>query len=92
MLSNYTIRRHVKLPPSRIVTSQNILPNVNHEIFRLTTSPSLDNSHTPIVIFLFLSFRRVLNVIYSFLGNSPASEYEVYFIHLPMKMEPIVSS
>jgi len=24
--------------------------------------------------FLFLSFRRVLNVIYSFLGNSPASE------------------
>ena len=25
--------------------------------------------------FLFLSFRRVLNVIYSFLGNSPASEF-----------------
>ena len=24
---------------------------------------------------LFLSFRRVLNVIYSFLGNSPASEF-----------------
>jgi len=24
--------------------------------------------------FLFLSFRRVVNVIYSFLGNSPASE------------------
>ena len=35
--------------------------------------------------FLFLSFRRVLNVICSFLGNS-------YFIDLPMKMEPIVSS
>ena len=34
---------------------------------------------------MFLSFRLVLNVIYSFLGNS-------YFIHLPMKMEPIVSS
>jgi len=27
------------------------------------------------VIFLFLSFRRVLNVICSFLGNSPASEF-----------------
>ena len=26
-------------------------------------------------VFLFLSFRRVLNVIYSFLGNSPASEF-----------------
>ena len=25
--------------------------------------------------FLFLSFRRVLNVICSFLGNSPASEF-----------------
>jgi len=25
--------------------------------------------------FLFLSFRRVLNVIDSFLGNSPASEF-----------------
>ena len=25
--------------------------------------------------FLFLSFRRVLNVNYSFLGNSPASEF-----------------
>jgi len=25
--------------------------------------------------FLFLSFRRVLNVIYSFLGNSPSSEF-----------------
>jgi len=25
--------------------------------------------------FLFLSFRRVLDVIYSFLGNSPASEF-----------------
>ena len=25
--------------------------------------------------FLFLSFRCVLNVIYSFLGNSPASEF-----------------
>ena len=25
--------------------------------------------------FLFLSFSRVLNVIYSFLGNSPASEF-----------------
>ena len=24
---------------------------------------------------LFLSFHRVLNVIYSFLGNSPASEF-----------------
>ena len=28
-----------------------------------------------IIIILFLSFRRVLNVIYSFLGNSPASEF-----------------
>ena len=27
------------------------------------------------ISFLFLSFRRVLNVIYSFLGNSPASEF-----------------
>jgi len=27
------------------------------------------------VLFLFLSFRRVLNVIYSFLGNFPASEF-----------------
>jgi len=27
------------------------------------------------VRFLFLSFRRVLNVIYSFLGNSPAYEF-----------------
>ena len=26
-------------------------------------------------LILFLSFRRVLNVIYSFLGNSPASEF-----------------
>jgi len=30
----------------------------------------LDNAHI-----LFLSFRRVLNVICSFLGNSPASEF-----------------
>jgi len=30
--------------------------------------------------FLFLSFRRVLNVIYSFLGNSPASEF---ILHSP---------
>ena len=52
MLSNYTIRRHVKLPPSRIVTSQNILPNMNQEIFRLTTSLNLDNFHTHIVISL----------------------------------------
>jgi len=28
-----------------------------------------------LVFFLFLSFRRVLNVIYSFLGNSPAPEF-----------------
>ena len=28
-----------------------------------------------ICTFLFLSFRRVLNVMYSFLGNSPASEF-----------------
>jgi len=28
-----------------------------------------------ILKFLFLSFRRVLNVICSFLGNSPASEF-----------------
>jgi len=27
-----------------------------------------------IFLILFLSFRRVVNVIYSFLGNSPASE------------------
>jgi len=27
------------------------------------------------VLILFLSFRRVLNVNYSFLGNSPASEF-----------------
>ena len=27
------------------------------------------------LIILFLSFRCVLNVIYSFLGNSPASEF-----------------
>jgi len=27
------------------------------------------------IYILFLSFRRVLNVIYSFLGNSPASEF-----------------
>ena len=27
------------------------------------------------IFFLFLSFRRVLNVICSFLGNSPASEF-----------------
>ena len=26
-------------------------------------------------VMLFLSFRRVLNVIYSFLGNSPASDF-----------------
>jgi len=26
------------------------------------------------IFFFFLSFRRVVNVIYSFLGNSPASE------------------
>jgi len=26
-------------------------------------------------LFLFLSFRSVLNVIYSFLGNSPVSEF-----------------
>ena len=42
------------------------------------------------------------SVNYSFLGNSPASEFSLptfrnslsvpYFIHLPMKMEPIVSS
>jgi len=29
----------------------------------------------PKLFFLFLSFRRVLNVNYSFLGNSPASEF-----------------
>ena len=28
-----------------------------------------------IKLILFLSFRRVLNVIYSFLSNSPASEF-----------------
>jgi len=28
-----------------------------------------------ITTFLFLSFRRVLNVIYSFLGNSPVPEF-----------------
>jgi len=28
-----------------------------------------------VTVILFLSFRRVLNVIYSFLGNSPASEF-----------------
>jgi len=27
------------------------------------------------LMFLFLSFRHVLNVIYSFLGNSPVSEF-----------------
>ena len=49
---------------------------------------------------LFLSFRRVINVIYSFLGNSRrlssncrrfGTHYR-FHLHLPMKMEPIVSS
>jgi len=31
--------------------------------------PTLNNRY-----FLFLSFRRVVNVIYPYLGNSPASE------------------
>ena len=33
------------------------------------------NCRVTVYFFLFLSFRRVLNVIYSFLGNSPASEF-----------------
>jgi len=32
------------------------------------------HSFKPIKMIFFLSFRRVVNVIYSFLGNSPASE------------------
>ena len=48
MLSNYTIQRHVKLPPSRIVTSQNIPPNVNQE--NISFNNVLDNFHAHIVI------------------------------------------
>ena len=33
------------------------------------------NLEDTVLSFLFLSFRRVLNVIYSFLSNSPASEF-----------------
>jgi len=50
--------------------------------------------------FLFLSFRRVLNVICSFLGNSPGlssncrrfGTHYRFSLHLPMKIEPIVIS
>jgi len=38
-------------------------------------SPILNRINKLLLTFLFLSFRRVLNVIYSFLGNSPASEF-----------------
>ena len=34
-----------------------------------------DNNCNSYHTILFLSFRRVLNVNYSFLGNSPASEF-----------------
>jgi len=37
------------------------------------TGKTLKENVTHIVSFLFLSFRRVLNVICSFLANSPAS-------------------
>jgi len=46
----------------------------NSEVFNFV---SLNFVSLKIVFFktiLFLSFRRVVNVIYSFLGNSPASE------------------
>jgi len=42
--------------------SQDLLRNLGTHVAKQT------------VLLLFLSFRRVLNVIYSFLGNSPASE------------------
>jgi len=40
----------------------------------LASFPCKLNTFRKMVKILFLSFRRVVNVIYSFLGNSPASE------------------
>ena len=41
------------------------------------------------LIVLFLSFRRVVNVIYSFLGNSPAS---YWLCHFPAPTQPGINT
>jgi len=69
-----------------LVTSKSAcILSVDLHIFVCTYSRSVKNfSHLNMVLsgypdqrrpFLFSSFRRVLNVMCSFLGNSPASEF-----------------
>jgi len=57
------------LPPSSRLKDFNYIWN-GYFIFKLG---QVRRNKQPFSIF-FLSFRRVVNVIYSFLGNSPASE------------------
>jgi len=65
----------------RVSTVVNILcllfPVYNSEAslrFRIMPNEHAAVTSHGTVFILFLSFRRVVNVIYSFLGNSPASE------------------
>jgi len=60
------------------IISTNVLLQIRSTVYNayeLTVGKNEEMIINEFETILFLSFRRVLNVIYSFLGNSPASEF-----------------
>jgi len=74
-----TSLRHVSTQQCHLQVVNTKIKTINIKLGYISKLPSdatlfTTNGFKP-DMYLFLSFRRVLNVNYSFLGNSPASEF-----------------